>query len=51
MMISGRDIAAVLPEESAYAVYKREEKLGRGPVVPESPRERGDIASAHAAAG
>lgn len=35
MMISGRDIAAVLPE-SAYAVYKREEKLGRGPVVPES---------------
>ena len=35
MMISGRDITAVLPE-SAYAVYKREEKLGRGPVVPES---------------
>ena len=35
MMISGRDIAAVLPE-SAYTVYRREEKLGRGPVVPES---------------
>lgn len=35
MISGGKDIASELPE-SAYAVYRREEKLGRGPVTPES---------------
>ncbi len=35
MISNGRDISEFLPE-SAHAVYRREEKLGRGPVMPES---------------
>ena len=35
MISGGKDIASELPE-SACAVYRREEKLGRGPVTPES---------------
>lgn len=35
MISNGKDIASVLPE-SVHAVYRREEKLGRGPVMLES---------------
>ena len=35
MISGGRDVSASLPE-SAFGVYRREEKLGRGPVMPES---------------